>query len=292
MKRTISILLVIALALAMLSGCGSSGTSIAKDLKVMGMSFKVPKGCTEMSRYVNAEADGSIIEKDILFEFEDGSNLGYAFMPDQDLSKLIDLSTLESTKVGGKTFYYYTSGNNYAAFVQVDDDLYGIKYYTTKEDHSMLDDAIKAVKFSKEKKTVVDEIDLGKIKYDTKSGGTVIAVATTRTEDTKGNLTGFEVQWEYGEKEDTTDYRFIIEWYKNTSIDDLLDPEKEYSDEKVGGKDAKGRADSSGAVYDYFIQVGKDVYEIVNNGKSGWLGVTRTDASKEAFKKFVENIKF
>ena len=113
-----------------------------------------------------------------------------------------------------------------------------------------------------------------------------------REEDAKGNLISISAMWKYGENADSPDYRFTIYCNKDTKIEDYLDEDDDYTDEKVGGKDAKACADSSGAIYQYIIQNGKDVYEIYNSGKSGWLGVTRSDASKEAFKAFAESVKF
>ena len=296
MKRTISLLIVLVLVLAMLAGCGKGGkgSSAAKDTTVMAMSFKVPNGWVTVERFTEKKTDGSLVEKDLKYNFEDESFIGYAFVSGRVLSELTDVSKLETVEKNGTTWYLITSGTTHAAFAQKDKDLYGIQYNAgngDKENTKPLDDAIASVKFGKESKTDTDEIELSGIKYDTKKAGDVISYSIDREEDTKGNLKVFSVQWSFG-KDDTTDYRFIIEYNKGAKIEDILDPDRTYEDDKVGGKDCKVRKDSSGNVIEYIVQNGKDVYCIMNNGKSSWLGVTRTDESKEKFTEFVGSIKF
>lgn len=294
MKRTISVLLVLILALSVLSGCGGGSRSgpIYKDNKVMAMSFKAPEGWVTVDRYSNKNADGSLIEKDISFTFEDDSKLSFAVIPGRVLSDITDTSTLETVKKGSVTFYLINSGTTHAAFAQQGSDLYGISFDTDGDDTKLLDTAMDGVKFGSDTKTTTDDVELGSIKYDTKAGGDICGYTFSRSEDTKGNLVEFVAMWCYGTDANSPDYRFIIDYYKDAEFDDVIDTSKSFVDEKIGGKDAKALKDSGGTIYEYDVQAGKDVYRIINNGKSGWLGVTRSDESKEAFVKFVENIKF
>ena len=294
MKNAISLIIVFVMILAMLTGCGGGSKSapISKDNKVLAMSFKAPENWVTIERFADKKADGTLVEKDINFNFEDETSLGFAVMLGRKFSELTDTSKLDSLEKNGITWYFINSGAIHAAFAQYGDDIYGIQYQTEGDDTKMLDDAIAGVSFGKETSTTTDGIELGSIKYDTSTGGKVCGTTVNRQEDTKGNLTQIAAMWAYGDDSSSPDYRFIIEYRKGAALEDVLNSSKEYTDEKIGGKDCKALKDSSEVIYEYDVQAGDDVYRVVNNGKSGWLGVTRTDESKEAFQKFVDNIKF
>ena len=303
LKKLIIIFLTVLMVMTM-SGCSGSSNGnggsdepekikkIADDTSTNLLSFSAPEKFDKAERFIEQSVDGEIIEKDITFYFNDGTELTYAYAKDQSLEGLIDLDSLEKIENGDDVFYVYVSGSSYVAFAMKDNDLYAVKYALLDgQSRDPFDEAVKAVSFKDNGPMITNDLDLGGISYTIDPSLNVYKLVTNMTEDPDGNQLEKYVLWKYGQSDDEMDFRFLIRVFRNSTVEDQKKQDKEYEERTVNGISYTVLCDE-GNPYIYYTQHGDDVYEIRNSGKSnGWF-TSRSEESYTAFEAFVNSISF
>lgn len=315
MKKLLALLLALLMVFALAACSGSDSDSkkddggsnsdepdepevlyIKDDTTLPGMTFTPPEGYIAVERTFDAPADGSTPEKNLKFYYDEDTTLNFAYSDKTgaNLSEMLDLDTLESVDCDGVTFYFYEQSGESTALAQIDNVIYGVDYVYTDKDRTRLDDALKSIKFE-ETEPVMENEDpdqLGDITYALDDNLNVVSTYSTQKETTDGELMEKSMTWRFGEDKDNVDFRFLIRLTKNAKLEDVLNSETTYVDEKVGDIDYKVRKDDDGASLEYITQHGDDVYEIKNLGVyTGW-STRRTDESKTAFSAFFTTISF
>ena len=314
MKKLVLFLII----LLCLVGCGSAGgnnsggnsgggqqnnqpkgndlSDVTKDTSLMKLKFEIPENYTEVERFSEVMAsDGSAIEKDLSYAFEDGSAIGYAYTYGTVLADLTDTSSWEQVEIDGKPFLYYASGNDYMLFYQDDKVLYGIDYKSEAEDaKDKLLEYAKSVKLTDSKDLYLDDTSIEGVSYDVDKNLNLVSTAVTlsKDNDATGNYSMKSVTLKFGESDDKLDFRFVVRVYKDTTLDEVLSENKDYGDAEINGISYKTLNDED-KIYVYLTQQGSNVYEFRNNGSnnSGWF-VSRSEESYENFNNLMNSIKF
>ena len=297
MKKIVLLFLsvMMALCLCACSGKGGSGGGSGKvkkvvdDTSVMGMSFTCPDNYESVERYSELDKTGKLIEKDITYNLPDEKVLGYAFSSGVDLASMLDLSTLDSVEQGGQTCYFYPYGDNTYVFIPVGEDLYAVEYTGDIEE---LKEFMKSISFTDAKDTITDDTELGDIAYQFEDEDKVCSHSVRVVENKSGEIERKNVQYYFGEDDDNLEYRIYFCLHKNAKIEELTDPDKTYEEREINGITYTAHiSDSYDKPYNYYTQHGNDVYQIANNGTSGWF-VNRSDESFEALEAILNTVSF
>lgn len=300
MKKLLTILIMV-LLLCACSGGGNNGGGKQEDLakanKVGYMEFVPEETYSNLNSYTEHKADGTLIEKDIIYTRENGIVVGYAVTPDTVLSELGDLSQFDTIEVNGETYYTYTSGNQLVAMYQKDRELYAVELdlSNTAENHeeNELENLVATVKFTDKADYTLNSMDMFDINYTVDSSLPIASIAINIDQDADGNVTEKAITWKYGQDSDNLDFRFVVRVYRNQTLEDVLDADSTYLDETINGIDYKVFDTTEDHPYNYYTQHGNDVYQIRNNGvSSGWLGVDRSEESWTALSNFLNSISF
>ena len=293
-----------ALMLASLVSCGGdekeSSKKVVEDTAVMGMSFGVPEEFKSVERTVQKSTDGKLIAKGITYEISDNCRLEFVFTiaEGRSLEDEIGDMTVDRKEYNGTSLIVYKPGKkNYMAFYQDGDNVYGIQYKSPNEDaiDDEFDKILQTVKFTDATETTLNDFTLDKIKYNTEVDIPLLTESTNIEENADGTLVCKSYSWEYSKDSEKTAYRFGIDQYINTKLEDKLKEDKEYTEAKIGDITYTFEKGDEGTDtydhYNYYVQYGDDVYVIKNMGTGSWF-VSRSDESKAAFKGFIQAITF
>ena len=313
MKKLIALLLITVIAFTVVSCSGSGKAKIADDTSVMAMSFTAPEGYKTVGRGTDVKSsDGSLTEKDIVYDFEDGTHVMFAYAPDQKLTDELDLSTLETKEAGGVTFYLQTYSSVTYAYAQYGDDVYGVALKgadsnsessteSSSENKSglTLDDVLKGITFTETTETKVNENveDFGDLTYAIDESLFVNSVTCAMIEKPDGTLVSKSDTWSLGSEEGKTNYRFSIVMLKDTTVDEKIQDFKDSGSYEMGEKTINDityttvKYSSEAGPLSYYVQHGSDVYQINNNGISNGLWTTRSEESFTVFETFLNSIK-
>ena len=300
MKKLLTILIMV-LLLCACSGGGNNGGGKQDDFtkanKVGYMEFVPEETYSNLNSFTEYKADGTLIEKDIVYTRENGIVVGYAVTPNVVLAELGDLSQFDSFEVNGDKYYTYVSGNNSVGMVQKDRELYAVQlnYSNTAENHeeNELENLAATVKFTDKADYTLNSMDMFDINYTVDSSLALASIAINVDQDSAGNVTEKSVTWRYGQDTDNLDFNFVVRVYRNKTLEDVLDADSTYLDETINGVDYKVFSTTEDHPYNYYTQHGNDVYQIRNNGvNSGWFGVERSEESWTAFSNFLNTISF
>ena len=301
-KRIISLLLTALMLLAVVS-CGDDEktTKVIDDTSILGMSFSAPEKFETVERAVEVSPDGKLKGKNITYMISDDSALAFAFTDAEGhvLEDELGDAEVERKEYNGTELILYKSGSKTRmAFYQSGENVYGIQYRSS--DTETLDDEfdkiLQTVKFTEKTETALNNTELDKVEVDTATDVALYSVSTDMEENQEGTLLSKKFIWTYSADSEKTDYRFGIEEYIDSKLEDILKEDKEYEDVKIGDVTYKvEKGDENADVYDhynFYIQHGKNVYVIQNKGVSNGWYVTRSDESKVAFKTFINSVKF
>lgn len=303
MKKTIS-LLIACLMLLSLAACGGGAgkteqpepeapMTIADDTSIYELRITPPESYESVERYTDKSGDGTIVEKDINYVLADGSKISYGCMKDLTFAELTDISKLESKEINGLTYYLLDKSGEYCAFAQKESDVYAVQYTPAEGgDGALLDELLAGLSFAESEEPIVDDVDLFDITFTVDDtlpiAGTSVNVSATPA----GDITRKSVMWKYGEDANDLDFRFTVIVCRNSTLENVLDAEKEFETKTVGELEYTVLKTDDDAPYDYFIQHGDDVYEIRNSGKyTGW-SVSRSEESAAAFEAFINSVSF
>ena len=302
MKKLIKTVLFVLLTLMLVacSGGGSNGgnggggkKTMAND-DVMALHLaSAPSEFVSVERYSEVADDGSIIEKDLVFNLNDEESVTIGFMPGQHLADLTNVDNLEQYEVNGFTVYRYNSGNDVMGFIQHGDDLYVVDMTMSEaDDGSKLKELMNGVSFTDATTTVLDEPVIDELNYKLDDDHKVIATSVRLTEDPEGNLLEKYVLWHYGTDE-KEDFSLSIRVNKNKNIEEYLKEDSTYEDVEINGITYKALISSSeDPSYLYYTQHNDDAYTVRNNGDtSGWFA-SRSAESYACFDKFINSISF
>ena len=305
MKKIIKLVVFISLALMLVACSGGSGSNggnsgggsgkkgIANDSDVLALHFTAPSEYAEVERFCEKTVDGKLIEKDIVYNFENGESVTYAVMPGNKLSDLTNVDNLEQYEVNGFKVYRYDSGNDMMAFIQNGDDLYAIdRYMIEVDDGTALKEIVSGVSFTKNTTTTTDDPSFEELNYELDKDHNLYETLSRIVEDSQGNQTEKGVSWRYGNESDT-DFTFVIRVYRNKTFDDVLNADSTYEEVVYNGIPYNALVNSSGdPSYAFYTQHSDDVYLIRNNGDdSGWF-ISRSEESYTCFEKFISSISF
>lgn len=303
-RRILSVLLAAIMVFA-LAGCGGaegkkeSQKKVADDTAVLGMSFLAPEQFETVERSVEKTTEGKLISKVIMYTISDDCDVGFAYTDadGQNLEDEMKDLDIERKEYNGKELILYKSGKkNIMALYQEGEDVYAIQYRSSNEEtiSDELDKILQNVKITKEKTTTLNDFTLEGISYKVETDVPVYSESTSLKEKSDGTVVSKSFVWKYAKDSKKTDYRFGVELYKNMKVEEKLNEKKEYEDKKIGEVTYKvEKKEEETDIYDYYYtQQGEDVYVISNKGVSnGWF-VSRSDESKEAFKTFINNVRF
>ncbi|MBR5428664.1 MAG: hypothetical protein IK118_09975 [Clostridia bacterium] len=310
MKKTIALLLAALLLLSLTACSGGSGKktdngittteeptepvvlTAADDTQVMDLCFTAPQEYETVERYTDLDANGGLLEKDLVYSLADGGSITYAYMKGQDLSTIMDTSELETREAGGQSFMITERSGNYLAFAQKAEDLYAVSYAPGEGgDGSLLDTLLAQVSFTDATETSIDDIDLYDIRYTIDENLHIAGTSIKLLSTPDGTVTKKSVFWNYGESDDSVDFTLMVRVFKNATMASVLSEEKEYEQKTVSELEYTVLKTDDDTPYEYYTQHGDDVYEIRNNGKSGWT-TTRSDESIAAFEAFLNSVGF
>lgn len=293
---------VLLLTLTACSGGGGGSSSnnqkssrIADDTNVLGMQFQVPEGYETVSRHIGKDADGNIIEKQLIYDFEDGSELIYAFNGGENLLDGVDLSEYESVVVEGITFYLVEYTGGIAAVAQPDEKTVYALTYEVEDDRDVrafFDQVITGLSFTDDRTSAEDDPALGEIRYEADASWKVEATAVTVTVTPAEELVEKSFVWKIEDPAENSDFQLLIRQFKNTTIAEKTEG-SETEEKEINGITYTVVIPSSGSQpFKYYTQLGDDVYMIANSGNSsGWF-VSRSDASYAAFDALLNSISF
>lgn len=318
MKRTI-VLLLAALMILALVACGGTvkesddtaapasekpvepappaPAKIADDSSVIGMSYIAPTGYETVDRFYEYLADGTMTQKSMTYNFENDDSLMFGYTLGENLTDAVPQSALDGAEkkdIGGKSFYVISQGKSIIAAEQEGDVVYGIGYdFAESADRAKFDEIAAGVNFADTGAPVENSDDLYNIRFKTESAGHVCKMSNTLTEKPDGTTVKKSIMWYFGADKDNVDYRFVIRVFKNSTVEEQLDPENTYDDVEINGVSYKGYKSSYDDHYiEYFTRYGDDVYQIRNNGvSSGWF-VDRSEESHTAFDAFINSVSF
>ena len=272
MKKAIACVLTLALLLSF-AACGAGGGKdepkpLAQDTDCMALHFDAPEGYASVARFVRQTADGGVAEKNIIYSFDDGRELTYAYAAKVDIAEQMKTEDLESGEFAGQTFFFYPDGDDYMSFAQVGEDVYGVQYtLPDSETREPLEQVLGQISFTDKTETDINDKDLYDVSYTIDPELPLAGWETNLTEATDGTVTKKSVTWDFGESADDLDFRFVIRVHKNTTIDQIIKADKEYEEKTIGELTYTVlKADEGKAPYEYFTQHGDDVYQIRNNG--------------------------
>ncbi len=262
-------------------------------MQVMELRFKAPDAYETVERYTNLGADGTPVEKDLKYTLADGGEFTYAWMRGQDISTILDPTELESKDFGGQTFRFTEKSGYQLSFAERNGDLYAVscKAADGQDGAALLDAALAQVSFISATETSIDDTDLYDIRYTIDEALPLAGTAIRVTASPDGTVEKKDVYWSYGESADNLDYTLMIRVFKDKTVESVLKENKEYEQKTVGGIEYTVLKTDDDTPYEYYTQHGSDVYEIRNNGKSGWT-TTRSDESFAAFEAFLNSISF
>lgn len=314
MKKMLALLLALVMtaALAACSGGqagGSSGTDdsgaaevteapalkVADDTAVMKMSFPVPEGFESVERFIDLQADGTVVEKNITYNFSDDEKLVYAFsIEEEDMTAMIEEEEHDTAEYAGKTFYILNYSGAYQAVSQEESDVFGVEYTPPEGGgREKFDEALSALSFTENTETVKDDTELKDAHYTIDESLPLWGWSTTVTETPSGELIKKSVVYKFGEDRDDLDFRFLVRLHKNTTIDSLKKDGKEYEEQEINGITYTVLVDSGeDTPYEYMTQQGEDVYVLRNNGANNGWWTSRSDESKAAFETFLGTFSF
>lgn len=313
MKKTNKLfaLLLSALMLVSLAACGSgkdgkaAAKKLADDTAIMGVSFTAPEGYETVERTIEKTADGKLVSKSINYTLPDSGALAFAYTVaegrdlNDELKEYEEQGKVTRKEYNGTELILYKSGKKTSmAFYQDGEDVYGVQYRASNEEtvDDEFDKILQTVKYKKTTKTTLNEFTLDKVTYSLELDVPLYSESTTISAKPDGTLVKMSFVWKFGKDSEKTDYRFSIEEHKDTKLEELLKEDKEYEEKEIGGTTYTfEKGDESTDVYDhynYYAQIGEDVYVVQNKGVSnGWL-VSRSEESKKAFKTFINSVKF
>ena len=313
MKKTIAFLLAAILLLSLVGCAGGQKTgdgdqtteaptvaptepaplTIADDTQVMQLSFKAPDAYETVERFAETDTNGTLTEKDLSYTLSDGGNVTYAWMKGQEIATVTDPSTLETKEFGGQAFKLVEKSGYYIAFAERNGDLYAVSCEPAdgQDGSAMLDSTLAQVGFDSATETSVDDIDLYGARYTVDEALPLAGISIRVTASPDGTVTKKDVAWKYGASVDELDYTLMIRVFKNAALESVLKEDKEYEQTTVGGLEYTVLKTDDDAPYEYYTQHGDDVFEIRNNGKTGWV-TTRSDASVAAFEAFLNSVSF
>ena len=301
MKKLLTILIMV-LLLCACSGGGNGGNGgkqedLSKANKVGYMEFVPEETYTNVNSFTEQKADGSLIEKDVVYTRENGIVVGYAVSADTVLSEIVDVSQFDTIEVNGETYYTYVSGNQLVAMAQKDRELYAVELdlSDTAENHeeNELENLVATVKFTDKANYTLNSMDMYDIQYTIDSSLPLASIAISVDQDQEGNITEKSITWKYGQDTNNLDFRIVLRVYKNTTLEDVLDASSTYLDETINGIDYKVYDTTEDHPFNYYTQHGDDVYQIRNNGvAASWWGVDRSEESWVALSNFLNTISF
>lgn len=310
MKRVYALLLSV-LLIVMLAACAPAGSdaqgadtqpqeeateapvlTVKDDASVFALQFTPPASYEKVRRFIEEDASGKIVEKNLVYTFADESELSYAYMINVTIGDYLDLDTMESKEVDGGTFYYRDDSGDAQAFLQMGEDVYGIQYAKCP-DMETFEALLDSITFSDSADTLGHDRDLFDINYTIDDSLPLWGYTSNITETPAGELIQKEVTWLFGKEMDDLDFRFMIRVYKNKTIEELKKEDKLYEEATVNDIAYTVLAsEDDDPPYEYYTQHGDDVYEIRNSGSNtGWYTV-RSDESYTAFDAFLNTISF
>ena len=307
MKKLFTILLLTMLMLNMAacSGSGNSGSgepsaseepaapvTIADDLDVMAMHFTRPESYSEVSRTSILDRDNGLHEKDIIYTLEDGTEITFAYTPNEQLSDYIDLDTLETLEADGQTGYIYGYSGGKLVFFQLNGDLYAVDISPYDEGSDLLEKTAEGITFTDKNDTLVDDMTIDHIRYTTVNEEDICGYVITAAEDSDGEPTEKSLALYYGTDVDDPEYRLAVRRYVGRTLDNILLADNEYGTAEVNDIEYTTYSGSEEEPYVYYYAFGDDVFVLRNNGKSGFLGATRSEESFQALKALVESASF
>ncbi len=269
---------------------------VTEDTKLMALQLTPPEGYETVERYVEFTSDNKLSEKNLTFTMEDGTFFSYAYSKDTYLSDILDTESLDTSSSSEETVYLYDRGASHMAFVQKDDDLYGINYETPEKSDSRepLEEAIAGLSFGEAtEETAVNNLDFYRISYELDNTLPLDSYTLSLTEDKEGKEIRKSILFRFGDDPDNLLFRFLIRVYRDTNIEDVLDPEIEYEDVIIGTLVYTAESPILGEDhYAYYIQYGSDVYLIKNNGANNGFATVRSKDSEKHFREFLRTIRF
>ena len=129
------------------------------------------------------------------------------------------------------------------------------------------------------------------VRWEAPDDWTLASTVTSREEAPDGTLISERITLEFGETRDDLDWRFTIRVHRDTQLEDVLDADKTYETQEIGGVTYTVYA-PYGDPYDCYVQRGDDVWQISNSGVSNGLFYSRSDESSEAFVRFLPTVQF
>ena len=313
MKKIIALLLAAVFLLSLAAcgganqgGSGQSGEStdapettakpkIADETAVMNMSFSAPEKYSTVQRYIQKDTEGKVTEIDVNYILDDGAKIIYAYSFDGGITEE-QLSGRETVEIAGKTFYTIDSGKTQAALTLDGSSTYAFSYVFASDedvDKTIINKLGEGIEFTDNTEYTDNDDEMYGINYKTDGIGNLVSLHNTTEETPDGDLVTKQLSWYFGEDIKNIDYRFFIKLTKDSKIEDVKEADKEYTEVTINDITYTAVvADEGKKPYDYLVQRGDDVYQIHNSGKSGWIGVTRTEESEAAFETFINSISF
>lgn len=311
MKKIVALLLtaLLVFALAACSGSSESGSSgepaatetpapptPAEDNAVMGMSFTIPEGYKTVERNIEKTADGTLVDKSFTYAFDDESQIIIGYTYGKELTDAVPqdrIDNAETAEYDGKSFYIIEEGKTKMALSQDDKVIYGIGYtFADAVDNEKFDDLMSGISFTGATATEEGDDSLYDIQYSLDDCGNVLSTDTVLTVFPDGETDAKSVSWKFGEDLSDPDYRFLIRVYKNSTVEEQLDSDKEYEEQEINGVTFTViKPSTDDKPYSYFTQHGSDVYKIYNSGSGGWFS-TRSEECTAAFEALINSISF
>ena len=265
---------------------------LGDDNNVMGLRFPVPETYEYAERTIDRLVSGEVVEKTVSYAFADSSKVQTAFGAAHQLSELTNLEGKETMEAVGQTFYSLGYGRNPQVFAQVGEDIYAVNYELASEDDMHLfDEWMQALTFDGERESEQNDENLFAVRYSFDPSWDLLSLSSTDRQSFEGETLKRKISWSFGEDADNLAFRFMICVYKNTTLEEKLDAEKEWITKEINGVCYSVRADHE-QPYSYYTQQGEDVYLIQNSDiGDGWIA-KRTDESWPAFDWFLDHISF
>lgn len=283
-------------------------TAVVKDIgfemDTFGMTFIAPKEYESVSCTMNRNMDGTVTDKNIIFTLADGTIIdlsGAVLNEGEDAIALIKENiaeeNLEIVTIDDYDFYVFElAGDKYAVAQDDKQNAYGLSVEGSTEGGSdvanIFKEMLSGIRIKKHTDVVSTEVDLGSIQYQVDDAWGLIQIFESTDLDKDGRCTGMSRMWKFGKSTDELDYRFRIQRFPNTPMEDVLNADNTYEDKEINGLTYKTYSNDDGVI-EYTIQNKEDTYVIRNMGENNFgLFTNRSEESMKIFEEFVNTIRF
>ena len=263
--------------------------AVSYPTAVNQMHFEAPESFENIVRFSEFKVDGTVIEKDVMFKSDDKDVIGYSYGSDMDISEVLGLDGIEQEEIAGKTVYFYEASGYSLGFVTEGNEVYSVDSEVSMEN---VKKAFETIRFTDEKDTWEDDTDLGKIKYSFDDSLNLLDTSIKVTEDTEGNLIKKAVNYTFGPDYDNLACIFQFMWFKNVKVEDVLNPERTYTDTEINGIKYSSYGSEGNPPFVYYTQQGDDVYMIQNVGISNGWSTRRSDESYQLLETLLNTVVF